>query len=308
MTEPQSNPDPDRAGGRFAPDFLTELFRNPLDAGYADAAARKAGSGGRVPLRRTGFVLRMLALIATGLLLSVAYQQTVAAKPESTKLRQNLASDVIDRQKETTNMQQKADDLRKQVTKLRDSILVSSDAEALRNLEATVGVQAVTGHAVVVTLADGPLPTDPVTGKTDTNPDDFYGRVLDTDLQIVVNELWRNGAEAIAINGQRLTATSAIRIAGSAILVDFVPLTQPYEVVAIGPDDLAERYSSSGTAAEYRRLHDTYGMKVSVTERSHVTVPAAPDATLQYARPLRAKGSTPAPGSASPKPSTTGGR
>ena len=96
MTEPRINPpDAERPPNRvYAPDFLTELFRNPLDAGYADAAARKVDADGAVPLRRTGFVMRMIALVATGLLLVVAYQQTVAAKPESTNLRHNLAGDV----------------------------------------------------------------------------------------------------------------------------------------------------------------------------------------------------------------------
>jgi uncharacterized protein YlxW (UPF0749 family) len=309
MTEPRPTPPAsDAAPTRvYAPDFLTELFRNPLDAGYSDAAERKQAAGGAVPLRRTGFLLRTIALVLTGLLLAVAYQQTVAAKPESTDLRHNLAGDVVERQEEAAAQQKTADQLRTQVTRLRDSVLVGSDAAALRNLEATVGVQAVTGTGAVISLADGPQPTDPVTGKTDTNPDDFYGRVLDSDLQIVANELWRDGAEAIAINGQRLTATSAIRIAGSAILVDFVPLSQPYQIVAIGPSDLASRFSASGTAAEYRRLHDTYGMKVSIDQRAKLTAPAAPDAALQYATPLRATDAASSPPGA-PSPSTSGGR
>ena len=53
------------------------------------------------------------------------------------------------------------------------------------------------------------------------------GRVLDRDLQVMVNALWAAGAEAIAINGQRLTARSAIRYAGEAILLDFRPLVPP---------------------------------------------------------------------------------
>ena len=49
--------------------------------------------------------------------------------------------------------------------------------------------------------------------------------MLDRDLQVIVNGLWAAGAEAIAVNGQRLTACSAIRSAGEAILVDFRPLS-----------------------------------------------------------------------------------
>ena len=52
------------------------------------------------------------------------------------------------------------------------------------------------------------------------------GRVIARDLQIVVNGLWASGAEAISVNGQRLTSKAAIRFAGQAILVDYRPLTR----------------------------------------------------------------------------------
>jgi uncharacterized protein YlxW (UPF0749 family) len=67
-------------------------------------------------------------------------------------------------------------------------------------------------------------------------------RVLDRDLQLIVNALWKMGATGIAINGQRLTGVTAIRAAGEAILVDYRPLVPPYAIEAIGtsspePDD-----------------------------------------------------------------------
>ena len=60
------------------------------------------------------------------------------------------------------------------------------------------------------------------------------GRVYDRDLQDVVNALWLAGAEAMSINGQRLTAATAIRSAGEAILVNSRPLSPPSLVHAIG--------------------------------------------------------------------------
>ena len=79
-------------------------------------------------------------------------------------------------------------------------------------------------------------------------------RVIYSDLQKVANDLWAAGAEAIAINGQRLTATSTIRSAGAAILVDFRPVTSPYEVSAIGPGSLREQFDDSRTAYLMRRV------------------------------------------------------
>ena len=58
--------------------------------------------------------------------------------------------------------------------------------------------------------------------------------MLDIDLQILVNGLWESGAEAISINGHRLSNLTAIRGAGDAITVDYRSLTRPYQIEAIG--------------------------------------------------------------------------
>jgi uncharacterized protein YlxW (UPF0749 family) len=133
----------------------------------------------------------------------------------------------------------------------------------------------------VVRLVDAPPPVDPVTGKrSGTNP----GRVLDRDLQDIANELWRLGAEAVAINGERLTGTSTIRAAGDAILVDFRPVTAPYEVSAIGPPDLGSTFTDSTTAARFRRYVQAYRMEFSVKQKDNMTLPAAAEPRLRYAQ------------------------
>lgn len=322
----------ERPANRFAPDFLTEMFRNPLDAGYAEAARRRAEEGPDSPARvRWGRLARTLVLVATGFLLVVAYQQTVAAKPESTKVRDGLVKDVLTARTEADDLQRQADVLRSQVSAERDAALAGTgvDAAALASLEIAAGLAAVKGDGVEVKLGDAPQPIDPVTGQPSTKPN--LGRVLDRDLQAVANELWHQGAEAIAINGQRLTTTSTIRTAGSTILVDFRPLTNPYSVVAIGPDDLDKRFSRSETGQLFAAYAGRYGMSVSVKKRSNVTLPAGPDPQLIYATPIPT-GSTdlapaspgpgspgpgspgpskpagsPAPGASSPTPSPSGG-
>jgi uncharacterized protein YlxW (UPF0749 family) len=114
--------------------------------------------------------------------------------------------------------------------------------------------------------------------------------VLDVDLQAVVNGLWAGGAEAVSINGQRLTATSTIRTAGAAVLVDFRPVTSPYEVAAIGPNDLDDRFNQSPTAANLRAVAEQYGLGLSVRAADDLTLPAATSATLRYAQPVKGPG------------------
>jgi uncharacterized protein YlxW (UPF0749 family) len=127
--------------------------------------------------------------------------------------------------------------------------------------------------------------------------------VLDRDLQQIANALWQAGAEAIAINDQRLISTSTIRAAGDAILVDFRPLTGPYEVSAIGPRDMQRQFTNSTTAKTFRQLVDAFGMSFEIRKRDNLSLPAASDPQLHYARPLRSV--SPSPTTVTP---TEGGR
>jgi uncharacterized protein YlxW (UPF0749 family) len=292
---------------RFTPDFVTEMFRNPLDPGYAEAARRRAERGAPAPRRGlAGFGARSVVLVLTGILLAIAYHQTVATTPESSRIQANLVHDVKSRQTETDAMQRQADQLRDQVSGLRDAALGDGDNGALRALEARTGVIKVHGGGAVVRLTDAPNQVDPVTGQATRN----LGKVQDRDLQAVSNELWSDGAEAIAINGERLTATSTIRLAGDTILVDFRPITSPYEVVAIGPGDLQKRFDRSTTGQLYRELAIDYHMQVSVKAQGDLTIAAAADPALHFAKPL--PGTTPSSPAArtnrSPVPSSSGGR
>ena len=300
---------PDGGGERrtFTPDFLTELFRNPLEPGYADAAARKAAGGGPTgATQRVISGITAVTLVGLGFLLVVAYQQTVADAPAESSARATLVKQVQSRRSDTTQLQDRADQLRGEVATLRERELGGAAVAQLRDLEATTGLAPVRGSGAKITLKDGPTSIDPVTGVHRTD-----ALVKDTDLQLASNALWAAGAEAIAINGQRLTATSTIRQAGEAILVDFRPVTTPYQVVAIGPDTLDDDFRDGYAGRFFSELVARYGMSFDAADVKDVTLAAASELNLRVARP-----STPPPApsssgsvSAGPKSSPSeGGR
>ncbi|MGN9811752.1 DUF881 domain-containing protein [Micromonospora sp. BQ11] len=276
----------------YAPDFLTELFRNPLDPGYADAAARRradprAGSGWRRwPVRSVSLVV----LLVLGFLFAVAYRQTMEDEPGRSQVRSGLVEQIKQRETETDRLSERADQLRAEVARQRAAALGSSEAARLRTLESGTGLGRVRGDGVVVRLVDGPQSPDAV-GDGDVGP----SRVLYSDLQGVANDLWAAGAEAISINGQRLTAMSTIRQAGQAILVDYRPVTGPYEVSAIGPEEMRDRYDRSRSALTMRKVAEETGLSFAIREADDLTLPAAPDPRLRYAEP-----------SVSPSPSRSG--
>jgi uncharacterized protein YlxW (UPF0749 family) len=287
--------------GRVSPDVLTELFREPLDPGYADAARRRAERG--VPAARPGrtdLALRCVALLAIGFLFAVGYRHAVAAEPERSRAHAGLVNEIKQAQARTDALGQRANALRQQVNRLQESALGGERLRALRDQEAATGLAAVRGAGVLVTLTDSPPSVDPNTGK---NADGDAGRVLDVDLQDVVNELWAQGAEAIAVNGERLTSISTIRAAGQAILVDFTPVTSPYRVAAIGPADLLDRFTRSIGATALKALAAEVGFDFDAVSRIGLILPGASEVPLNYATPLGL--ASPAPSRSAPRRSAS---
>ncbi|MGI5150791.1 DUF881 domain-containing protein [Plantactinospora sp. CA-294935] len=280
----------------YAADFLTELFQNPLDPGYADAAERRRRSAPATGWRRsTPRAVTLVTLVVLGLLLAMAYRQTVAAEPSRSKARAGLVSQIKQREAETAALTERADRLRAEVLRQRDAALSGSAAANLRNLEAATGLGRVRGDGLVVRVADAPEEPDAVTGAGGTN----LGRVLDRDLQDIANALWSGGAEAVSINGQRLTATSTIRAAGGAILVDFKPVIGPYEVSAIGPGQLERRFRDSAAARLLDSVSEEHGMSFEFRRVDDLTLPAATEPRLRYATPSPEPTPTPSGSSAS---------
>lgn len=112
------------------------------------------------------------------------------------------------------------------------------------------------------------------------------GRVRDRDMQRVVNGLWESGAEAISINGQRLTALSAIRAAGDAILVDNKPLVPPYTVLAVGDGErLSTRFQDSADGLYLHALQENFGIRTGISVQDDLRLPAAPSVTVRTAQP-----------------------
>jgi uncharacterized protein YlxW (UPF0749 family) len=119
------------------------------------------------------------------------------------------------------------------------------------------------------------------------------GRVRDRDMQRVVNGLWASGAEAVSINGQRLTALSAIRAAGEAILVDNKPLVPPYTVLAVGDGKgMSGRFQNSADGLYLHALQENFGIRTAISVEDDLRLPAAPSVTVRTAQQKTEKGTS----------------
>ena len=97
------------------------------------------------------------------------------------------------------------------------------------------------------------------------------------DLQDVTNVLFASGAEAVAVNGHRVTPTTAFEGSGSAVVVDQSgPLSSPFRVVAVGNRSQMEQDLADPAAlGDLRNRQRRYGLAVAVTGSPELTVPAA---------------------------------
>lgn len=106
---------------------------------------------------------------------------------------------------------------------------LTSVKQELDDAKAFAGLTAVSGPGVVVTLSD--VPPSKVKALRVAVEETY---IHDVDILQVVNELRAAGAEAIAINDQRLSATSPIRCVGNSVLINTTPVGVPLRIKAIG--------------------------------------------------------------------------
>jgi uncharacterized protein YlxW (UPF0749 family) len=147
----------------------------------------------------------------------------------------------------------------------RDLAVLNAQREALAPF---AGLAAVRGRGLSVVLSDSPLRESP-TG----DPNDLV--IHEQDLQAVVNALWAAGAEAVAINGERVTARSAVRCVGNTLLLHGSVYAPPYRVAAIGPPAaLEEGLDRSEGVERFRIAAEDFRLGFAVTREAAISLPA----------------------------------
>ena len=108
------------------------------------------------------------------------------------------------------------------------------------------------------------------------------------DIQAVVNALWRGGAEAVTIQGQRVISTTGVKCVGNTVVLHGVPYAPPYAISAIGdPVLLHEALASSEPIQIYKQYVSAYGLGFREQDVPKATFPAYEGALdLPNSRPL----------------------
>lgn len=242
-----------RATTGLLEDFLAQMVVDD----YADVPPAPEVA----PRRAHWIAVPVLLLI--GLLVAIAVISTRTSDEERQQTRAALADRVSAQSEAVSGAEVLVEERQAEVDRLRAAALDDSaapSAEDLAGLSRQAAATELSGPGITVTIDDAP---DALAGS--------LNRVLDRDLQDIVNALWQMGATGVAVNDQRLTGTTAIRGAGDAILVNYAPLTRPYVVTAVGT--ATSGTDDSGLQSLLQVLGDDYGL-VSTSVTGDVALPA----------------------------------
>jgi uncharacterized protein YlxW (UPF0749 family) len=227
-----------------------------------------------------------VALLGLGFLIAAQLAAEAPRVRYTTQERSPLIETATGLQAQQEELKTRILDLRGQIGALEQEGQGSADLVGALNdqlLEARIaaGLIPLTGSGIVLQLEDSlRQPAE------DASEGDY--RVTALDLRTAVEELWLAGAEAIAINGERVTPTTAVIDIGSSILVNSAYLAPPFRITALGPDDLYTTLSASPRFIDLVRARaDRFGIRISFAEPEAVDLPAfAGTITLRYARPM----------------------
>ena len=122
----------------------------------------------------------------------------------------------------------------------------------LKQAELNLGKTDVKGAGVVITLEDADVEVDA------------------EDLIKLMNELKRAEAEAISVNGQRITNLTEFADVDSYVVVNGTRLSSPFTIQVIGN----QKYLESGLTAKggYVDTQISEGKKVSLAENNDITI------------------------------------
>lgn len=244
-------------------DLLRQIRESAVDPDYAAVGRHATRGRWRLPLAAVALVV--------GVVVAMQGWYTYKASSDASTERQELINRIgtVDKGNDELRTQQAL--LQQEIDSLQKRQADTTTQTKLDAQGAVAGSLAVTGPGVVVVVDD----------SSGTNS----ARVTDEDLRQLTNGLWQAGAEAIAINGHRLSSRTAIRSAGSAITVDYRSLLRPYRVEAIGdPLTLPAKFADTSGGSWWADAKANYGLVYDVNPASSLTLPADPGLSVTAAQ------------------------
>ena len=190
--------------------------------------------------------------------------------------KENELRDEVNQWKDAyDNSTKKIEELNNKINEYQKASASSSDdvyliINELNETKVIAGLSEVSGKGITVVVDDKKALEEIMldAGYYDSN----VFLIHDNDIMKIINELVLNGAEAISVNGQRITSLSGIKSIGPVVEINGVKMSAPFEIKAIGDSDTLSTNISlrGGIINELRSLK----IDIKVTKEDSITIPA----------------------------------
>lgn len=215
-----------------------------------------------------GAIISIAAVcLVLGIMISIQFKSNQGVASNMVPARVAELTEKVDKVTDERNtLAEEVIDLREKLKNVREYDKAMDDLQKeIQNASMSAGMLEVEGAGIILTINDSKRSI-----QTGEDPNDSL--IHDYDLLMVVNELKASGAEAIAVNGERIIAMSEIRCAGTTILVNWMKMAPPFEIKAIGNPDMLE--SGLTMNGGYLTTLKYLDMQINLQKVEKVTIPA----------------------------------
>ena len=182
----------------------------------------------------------LIVCVTTGFIIGYSYNQAKDNREAGTinselfEQEDSYREELITQQERNKELTEELNHLQEQIRKYEKSFASNEKdykklVEQAEDLRLLLGELKSEGKGIRITLQDGDY--DPKS----LNPNDYI--VHESHVFKLLNELKISGAQAIAINGQRVLASSYIRCNGPVITIDGTQHPAPFVIEAVGDSD-----------------------------------------------------------------------
>jgi uncharacterized protein YlxW (UPF0749 family) len=159
-----------------------------------------------------------------------------------------------------------------------NKVVIDTLKKELQQAQLFYGLTSVSGPGIKITVDDRHEYTDEF--------DLMNGITHDLDLLRIVGDLKNGGAEAVAVNGNRVINTTSIKCAGPITMINNEYVVPPFEITAIGDPEALEKSFTDSTEGYYNVL-SFRGLYVNIIKLSTLTIPGYGETdTSKYAETL----------------------
>lgn len=227
----------------------------------------------RAPRRLSAPLVLILPALIFGLLVSLQWRTQQERSELTVRYNAPLLDAANSLQNEQNSLKAQLSDLRAKLDLIQRG--AASQSTASRDLQARIeelrsaaGLTDRTGDGVQITLDDARTTSSMQPGNIEKSI------CHSTDLTDIVNAAWRGGAQAIAINDERIVGSSSAYCVGSTIMVNGTLMSPPFAIAVIGPqNELLAAYDDPNELRDLKQRRDVYGLGFSVQRKSALKLP-----------------------------------